>query len=1324
MSKRLLALALVLCMVFSALPITLAAEADQSTSAIHYFKNPDYTAKPMARMWFPDATAGIDENDTIAKQINALAEAGFGGVEIAMLADSSTYTNEQTKYCGWGTEAWVELLKKVYRAANDVEGGFVVDMTISAHWPPSINTIDPNDEAASQEVSTSMTKITAQAIQDGTLKLNLPVQATEDGRGANFLFVDRLVNAVVVKVDSVEKKIYTSGGGCSGGPVVEEEYDFYNLDFSTMQAITVEATEDGYAAGVPDAAACEAHGWDYEDTLEAFGPEPAEDAILEGTKQDAEGNRQRMADWQNYYAADVHALELSVNDTEAIEDGDWVVLGVFTRGTGQNMSGNGETLMYNRTYVMNYFDESGIKAVTDYWDAHILCDEELAAMIRENGGSIFEDSIETSVTTSLWASDMMDEIVSYYGTEYAYTDILPAVVGGFRGGSSFGSSPGKDLYDFVKAEVDGVNLEDRIQEDYNTLAGYLYNTQHLEPANEWASSIGCTYRSQTYDLTGMDIAGAASVVQIPEGDNMTKGDGLRQLAAAANLYDKKYLSMEAITGQKQYQFNWETVLYELTANFSWGVNRAVFHGTAYSKSINGKNADWPGWDQFAGSFGEAYSYRQVYWNEMNMLTDYVARSQALLQYTNQTIDVAIVRDATEAFENPSGNSFQAVLDHGYSYNIMSEALLLGENAQKISNGKIYEEGPGYRAIILDDVHTMSCKAMDVLLNYAKAGIPIIAVNSNPTTVYGTNKANNSDAQVAQKYAELLSYDCVSTVLTRDEVPEALEKQGVIAYAQYQIPSLETTRYNDHVDGTSYYYMFNNNSTFAGMISGTSGKSYKDGTYGEDITDAVVTLTGEGTPYLLDAMTGEIVQAPQYTVNDDGTVTVLIDLIKAGNAVIVALSDNTEDFPAPEVHVEVADNGENYQLLREADGSVTLRSSVAGTYRLTNSYGERVSATVDTTKEVVDLTDLEWNLVIDSYGPKYDNASEMVDERGIQTVDPSETLITTHDFGTVTLKDWAELEASEDVLKKLGVRSMSEVSGKGYYTATFEWDGSDAALWISYGNDQYTGLTVNGKKIDALNNMTDVVDLGGYLVEGENTIVIELSTTLADRAYVENDAYNQGSTTVNGLLKAMLRPYTDVTLCTARPNATIALHGSENATLGQSTAYTVSVADTENLATATVSIQLDGQLEEPTVQMQSGWFLIASDYVDGVLTVVVANQTGVTTQEASDIFTVYVTATKAGTVTASLMDATLSAYSQSSETFLDVLIGQRDVVTAFDYSIYDVNQDGTVDQLDITRAQRAYGAVMGDDNWNARADVDGNGMVDIADLILILNHYSK
>ena len=129
----------------------------------------------MARMWFPDASAGEDDNDYIEKQISELAAKGFGGVEMAMIMTFGVrYYNEDTRIYGWGTDNWIKLMKKVLKAAAKVPGGFQVDATITSHWPPLLNTIDPNDEAASKELSFSVTPITADDIVDNDAIEDMP----------------------------------------------------------------------------------------------------------------------------------------------------------------------------------------------------------------------------------------------------------------------------------------------------------------------------------------------------------------------------------------------------------------------------------------------------------------------------------------------------------------------------------------------------------------------------------------------------------------------------------------------------------------------------------------------------------------------------------------------------------------------------------------------------------------------------------------------------------------------------------------------------------------------------------------------------------------------------------------------------------------------------------------------------------------------------------------------------------------------------------------------------------------------------------------------
>ena len=181
-------------------------------TVIESFLAPDAHAKPMARMWFPDASAGEDDNDYIEKQISELAAKGFGGVEVAMIMTNGVrYENEDTRIYGWGTDNWTKLMKKVLKAAAKVPGEFQVDATITSHWPPLLNTIDPNDEAASKELSFSVTPITAADIASGTIRLQLPMQKTSAPASTfgptaydHFLFTDQFVSAVLVRIADIE----------------------------------------------------------------------------------------------------------------------------------------------------------------------------------------------------------------------------------------------------------------------------------------------------------------------------------------------------------------------------------------------------------------------------------------------------------------------------------------------------------------------------------------------------------------------------------------------------------------------------------------------------------------------------------------------------------------------------------------------------------------------------------------------------------------------------------------------------------------------------------------------------------------------------------------------------------------------------------------------------------------------------------------------------------------------------------------------------------------------------------------------------------------
>ena len=91
--------------------------------------------------------------------------------------------------------------------------------------------------------------------------------------------------------------------------------------------------------------------------------------------------------------------------------------------------------------------------------------------------------------------------------------------------------------------------------------------------------------------------------------------------------------------------------------------------------------------------------------------------------------------------------------------------------------------------------------------YARAGLPIVLLDSNISRVYGSDVT--ADAEAAAAFAAMAGLENVRVIAAAEEIPAALEALGVTAWAQYEAAHLETTMYWDAADGTNYYYVYNN-----------------------------------------------------------------------------------------------------------------------------------------------------------------------------------------------------------------------------------------------------------------------------------------------------------------------------------------------------------------------------------------------------------------------------------------------------------------------------------------------------------------------------------
>ncbi|MCL2476500.1 fibronectin type III domain-containing protein [Candidatus Bathycorpusculum sp.] len=203
------------------------------------------------------------------------------------------------------------------------------------------------------------------------------------------------------------------------------------------------------------------------------------------------------------------------------------------------------------------------------------------------------------------------------------------------------------------------------------------------------------------------------------------------------------------------------------------------------------------------------------------------------------------------------------------------------------------------------------------------------------------------------------------------------------------------------------------------------------------------------------------------------------------------------------------------------------------------------------------------------------------------------------------------------------------------------------------------------------------------------------------------------------------------------SAVVALSGATDVVVGNDATYTVSVSDVSKLATVTLQFEVDGAyfsgksftgLNGFEVLGDVAWTRDSTGVWTGRVTLVNFNGGVSSAAGALDIFEMVLASNSnlLGTTDVRLVDAVLSGYDDADvAVYIDSLIANGLVQTSIGqyFSKYDVNRDGVVDQLDLTAAQLFFMAKEGDANWNAakRADVNGDGRVDIEDLILILKN---
>ncbi|MEV5751541.1 glycosyl hydrolase [Actinoallomurus sp. NPDC052308] len=962
-------------------PLGEAAARAAGSGTAGSFARPDASVAPKFRWWWPDGNVDPDE---IRREVDQIADAGFGGAEIAAVHHSiSDKSVLDPAGHGWGTPAWVAAVEAALDQAR--RRGVTIDLTIGPSWPAAVPTITPDDTAAVKELAYGSATVAAGATYDGPVPP--PARAAASTAKVQKLF---LVQAARVNTANSTRK--ETG-----------------LDLASVQDLTGKVTDGRLSWTAPS-------------------------------------------------------------------DGSWVIISHWERGSAQTPESGPHTVP--AAYVVDHFSAAGTKAVTDYWEEHILT-RSVRKLIKKAGATLFEDSIEIETKALMWTPDLPREFERRKG--YSVLPYLPAIT----------QDNGNQLYAYEAAATR------RIRYDYWDVVSQLFNENHITALQDWAHSVGLEFRCQPYGAQTDAIASAA-ILDVPEGESIGfhNLDDWRSLAGGRDMAGRKVLSgeMGAYTGGA-YNTTWKKFLLTAGGAYAAGLNRSVIHGFSYATAPGVK---WPGYAAFtpySGSIGYAESWgpRQPTWRHIKDISGYLSRVHQVLQTGTPRVDVAVFRQTGYSKTGIGVSWFTATgITLGWNHQFISAPLLDLPNAD-VHGGRLAPDGPRYKVVFVEGDHfynmdsTLQLGVAEKLLKFTRAGLPIVLLGDWSAPVVPGLGSDAENARLRAVVADLLKQPKVKVVATTTDVPTALADLGVtpdVTYAQSST-LLNFHRYDDK-DDVDYYYLCN----------GKHAETVKPPVAAIDHQVSFTRTHKNAVPYLLDPWSGEVRRVALYTEDGD-TITMRVTL-QPGEVLIVALAGpGSLGDASGRAHATGTEAAE----VVFADGRLMARATAAGTYATTLSTGRTVRTEIPDVP--APITPASWRLEVEDLQP---GASA------------TETETVVHRLTLDSLQPWPSIP------------ELADVSGIGRYTTTVDlprpWTSAyGACLRLGQVFDTCR-VTVNGREVPPVDQINPVVDVGPYLRAGANTITVEVATTLNNRLRVSDPSvYGVASRQAYGLIGPVsLVPY--------------------------------------------------------------------------------------------------------------------------------------------------------------------------------------------------------
>jgi hypothetical protein len=146
-----------------ALPAGTAVATGSRASVERRFAQPPAAAGARFRWWWPNGHVTPDE---IAREVRQVADAGFGGLEVADVHHSIRSGLDPAGQ-GWATAPWIAGLDAALTQA--AREGITIDVTAGPSWPAAVPTVQPDSPVACKELVHGVVTVAAGETYDAVL---------------------------------------------------------------------------------------------------------------------------------------------------------------------------------------------------------------------------------------------------------------------------------------------------------------------------------------------------------------------------------------------------------------------------------------------------------------------------------------------------------------------------------------------------------------------------------------------------------------------------------------------------------------------------------------------------------------------------------------------------------------------------------------------------------------------------------------------------------------------------------------------------------------------------------------------------------------------------------------------------------------------------------------------------------------------------------------------------------------------------------------------------------------------------------------------------